>query len=132
MLEEQLQKNWFFKYTGGFSVAKKSRTILETIDYTAELLLNPKNVVLMFPQGDIRSMHLHKIRFEKGIRKILEKSKPVHILMVANFIDYFSKVKPGLNIFFEEYSGDTDLNNIELAYNNFFEKCIQLQQAKSE
>ena len=29
MLEEQLRKFWFFNYSGGFSVNKKSKTIIE-------------------------------------------------------------------------------------------------------
>ena len=28
MLEEQLKKNWFFKYTGGFSVKKSSKSVI--------------------------------------------------------------------------------------------------------
>ena len=109
MQKEQLQKNWFFKYTGGFSVAPKSRSVIETIDYTAELLQNPKNLVLMFPQGEIESMHRHDFSFEKGIGKILQKlNGPVQIILLANIIDYFSDPKPNLNICFEEYSGDNN------------------------
>lgn len=129
MLENQLRKNWFFRFTGGFSVTKKNKSIIETINYAVELLQNSENVVLMFPQGKIQSMHLHKIRFEKGIAKIMEKTtKPVQIVMLANFIDYFSEVKPKLNIYFEEFFGKPDLKDLELTYNDFFRRCIQQQQ----
>jgi len=129
MLEEQLRKNWFFKYTGGFSVTKKSKSIIETIYYTAELLQNPENSVLMFPQGEIQSMHLHQFHFENGIGKILGKtSDPFQIVMLANLVDYFSDVKPNVAIYFEEFSGKPVKNEIEKAYNDFYGKCIRLQQ----
>ena len=49
MLEEQLKKHWYFNYTGGFSVKKSTRSAVATIQYSAELLSHPNNLVLMFP-----------------------------------------------------------------------------------
>ncbi|MBN2635786.1 MAG: 1-acyl-sn-glycerol-3-phosphate acyltransferase [Prolixibacteraceae bacterium] len=128
MLEDQLQKNWFFKYTGGFSVAKKSRSVIETIDYTAKLLHNNKNVVLLFPQGEIKSMHQHDFTFEKGIDKIFQKlNNPVQIIMLANIVDYFSNSKPNLAINFKEYKGEKDYLALEKSYNEFHRTCIKNQ-----
>lgn len=128
MLENQLNKNWFFKYTGGFSVAKKSKSVIETIEYTAELLQNHKNVVLLFPQGEIISMHQHQITFEKGIDKIFQKlNNPVQIIMLANTIDYFSDSKPNLAINFKEYQGEKRYLALEKSYNEFYKSCIQNQ-----
>lgn len=129
MLEEQLRKNWFFKYTGGFSVAKKSKSVLETIHYTSELLQHNENAVLMFPQGEIQSMHLHQFRFEKGIEKIIGNTvHPYQIVMLANMVDYFSNVKPNLTICYEEFLGKPTAKEIEKSYNDFFSKCIRIQQ----
>ncbi len=90
MLEEQLRKNWFFKYTGGFSIQKKSKSIVETLSYTAELLSHPQNLVLLFPTGKIQSMHKDQF-FEKGTEKILQKLQDsVHVIFMVNVIDYFS------------------------------------------
>ena len=72
MLEEQLKKNWFFQYTGGYSIKKSTRSVVESLNYTAELLENNKNLVLMFPQGKIQSMHRSEFVFEKGIERILK------------------------------------------------------------
>ena len=57
MLEDQLKKHWYFRYTGGYSVKRKSKEIVKSIEYTNELLSNPKNIILMFPQGKIHSSH---------------------------------------------------------------------------
>ena len=58
MLEEQLKSHMFLNKTGGYSIKKGSRSIIETIDYTAQLLSDRKNLVLIFPQGEISSMHI--------------------------------------------------------------------------
>jgi 1-acyl-sn-glycerol-3-phosphate acyltransferase len=67
MLEEQLKKFSFFINTGGYSVKKGNRSIIESINYTIELLTDSKNLVLMFPQGKITSVYDRSIKFEKGI-----------------------------------------------------------------
>lgn len=129
MLERQLRKNWFFKYTGGFSVTKNSKSVVETINYSAELLQKSGNVVLMFPQGEIRSMHRHKFHFENGIGKILDKTNnQIQIIMLANFVDYLSDVKPNLTIYYEEFIGKLKTKDIEQAYNDFYGKCVQIQK----
>jgi len=131
MLEEQLQKNWYFKYTGGFSISKKSKSIVETLNYTAELLQDKKNMVLMFPQGKIFSMHHHNFDFEKGIEKILSKTNgKVQVVFLANIVDYFADVKPNVTMNIVEYTGDFKVAPIEKSYNRFFETCIETQIKK--
>jgi 1-acyl-sn-glycerol-3-phosphate acyltransferase len=65
MLEEQLEKNRFLNYTGGYSIKKKARSIIESLDYTAGLLADNMNYVLIFPQGEIQSLYNDKICFDK-------------------------------------------------------------------
>lgn len=130
MLKEQLKKHWYFRYTGGYSVQKKSRSIIESLDYTSRLLNNPDNMVLIFPQGSIKSMHEQKIVFEKGIQRIVEKvSKEVQIVFVANMIDYFSKSKPGLYIHIKSFPGNVyDKNTLESEYNLFYRSVVNHQR----
>lgn len=110
-------------------MAKKSKSVLETIHYTSELLQHNENAVLMFPQGEIQSMHLHQFRFEKGIEKIIGNTvHPYQIVMLANMVDYFSNVKPNLTICYEEFLGKPTAKEIEKSYNDFFSKCIRIQQ----
>jgi len=134
MLEEQLKKNMFLNKTGGYSIKKDSRSILETLDYTAELLSDKKNLVLMFPQGKIESIYTPAIRFEKGIEHILKKVKGrIQILFLVNLIDYFSNPKPGLYIYFREYEGsDFDSKNLQKEYNDFYAACVAENLRKKE
>ncbi|MFQ3579005.1 MAG: lysophospholipid acyltransferase family protein [Bacteroidales bacterium] len=129
MLEDQLRKHWYFKYTGGFSVNKESRSILETINYTAQLLENNNSLVLMFPQGKIQSLHIREFHFEKGIEYIVKKTKkPFQLLMCVNLIDYFSSPKPTLYVYLKEYeTTEYTTDAISAAYNRFYEECIKYQ-----
>jgi len=129
MLEEQLKKHWYFNHSGGYSVSKKSRSILASLEYTRELLKNPGNLVLIFPQGEIQSMHRQHFRFEKGIGRISAglESK-IQVVMAVFLTDYFSRPKPGLYLYFREYPGITfDRDSLEKAYNQFFADCLEQQ-----
>ncbi|NLZ95309.1 MAG: glycerol acyltransferase [Bacteroidales bacterium] len=133
MLEEQLRKHWYFNYTGGFSVKKSARSAVETIQYSARLLSHPNNLVLMFPQGKVESIHKHSINFEKGIEKILERTnrENVQIVFLVNSIDYFINRKPILHQYIKEYSGESiNYLKIEQRYNAFFKESIKQQTDK--
>ena len=134
MLKDQLEKFSFFNQTGGYSIQKKSREIVESINYTAELLHDCGNMVLLFPQGKIESIYKISFQFESGIGRILEKvGGNIHILFMANLIDYFSNRKPGLYIYVSEYKNDKlDPNSIQDAYNLFYSQCIAANSLKSE
>jgi 1-acyl-sn-glycerol-3-phosphate acyltransferase len=129
MLEEQLKKHWYFNLSGGFSVKKNSRSIIETLDYANELLKEAGNIVLLFPQGAIESMHQHTIKFEKGTGRILSSlENKVQVIFVANFTDYFSDKKPTLNSYLMDYSkGDFTNQHLESAYSAFYLNCLQQQ-----
>lgn len=126
MLEEQLRKYWFFNYTGGYSVKKNSRSILESIEYSSDILSKKENVLLIFPQGEIQSMHCQSFIFEKGLERIFSLIKnPVQILFLANLVDYFSGSKPTLYSYLMEYTEKKyNIISIQNVYNKFYKECI--------
>lgn len=128
MLEDQLKKYWFFNYSGGFSVQKKSRSVIESLNYTIELLNDKENMVLIFPQGKIHSLHNSNIKFEKGLEWISNKTNDIQILQVANLVDYFSQPKPSLFMYLEEYNSNNKLLTIEKSYQQFYLQCIEKQK----
>lgn len=132
MLEEQLQKNWFLRFAGGFSINKHSKTIIDTLQYTQALLENPENMVLVFPQGKIESHYLTSLTFEKGIQKIVTRSKSAQIIFTVHLIDYFSNKKPTLFIYFKEWEAQSNQENIEEQYNLFYQACLEIQKQKTE
>jgi 1-acyl-sn-glycerol-3-phosphate acyltransferase len=132
MLENQLRKNWYFQYSGGYSIKKQSRSIIDSLEYTNNLLHKRKNMVFIFPQGKIHSMHQHKIDFEHGISRIIERCQPeVQILFSANFVDYFSNPKPNLFMHLETHSVEEFLNQeIESSYNSFYNRALSTHKTK--
>jgi len=133
MLEDQLKKHWYFQFTGGFSVKKQSRSVIESLQYCIELLKQPANLVLMFPQGKIHSMHNHNFRFEKGIEKIVSEISPdTQILLVVNLIDYLSAPKPSLYIYFKSLTAkDITISDVESEYQKFFTETVQMHKIKT-
>jgi 1-acyl-sn-glycerol-3-phosphate acyltransferase len=129
MEEDQLKKYWYFNHCGGFSVRKNSREILTSLAYSRELLQNPDNLVLIFPQGEIQSIHRQHFRFEKGIGKIAAgMESKIQLMMVVFLTDYFSSPKPGLYIYFSEFREEKfDLEAMESAYNRFYTECLYRQ-----
>ena len=130
MMEEQLKKHLFFRKLGAFSIHKKSRSAIGSLCYAAEKLESSKNMLLMFPQGEIHSQHAGNFLFEKGLDRILMKVKsPIQVLMVANVLDYFSKPKPTLYQYLsspQETSGFT-CKELQDKYNRFYKECINRQ-----
>ncbi|MCU0362485.1 MAG: lysophospholipid acyltransferase family protein [Bacteroidales bacterium] len=133
MLEEQLSKYWFFRLSGGFSVRKGSRSIIESIGHAASLLENPGNLVLIFPQGRIKSLYDTRTDFERGVASVLGKLKnDIQIVFVANLVDWLSEPKPALSIYHREFkSGNAGKESIEAAYNEFFSECIEKNKSRA-
>lgn len=134
MLEEQLKKYSFFIKSGGYSIQKGNRSILESIRYTAEVLQESGNAVLMFPQGKIQSLYESSFLFEKGIERILEAvDNPIQIMFIVNMTDYFSDPKPVLYIYYMEHEdNNSDVVALQKEYNNFYHSCISEQLKRNE
>ncbi|HOP50542.1 MAG TPA: lysophospholipid acyltransferase family protein [Ignavibacteriales bacterium] len=124
MLEEELIKRPLLKYAGAYSIKKNSFDILESLKFTSELLSNKNNIVLLFPQGKIQSLHIDDVKFQKGIYRIV-KDKDIEILFINNFIEYFSDIKPTVFSFIKNYKFD---ENIEKAFNDFYKENLNYLQ----
>ena len=129
MLEEQLKKHRILSKAGAFSVERKKKSVLESLEYCIYLLNDPDNLLLFYPQGEIQSAYHYPVKFEKGLLKILEGSdKEFQLIFLAALTDYFSNKKPALSLNMVEYSGNYSHDAIEKAYNNFLINCIQRQK----
>lgn len=130
MLEEQLRKFMILNKTGAFSVKHGSRSVIESLKYSAEIASHNKNMLLLFPQGKIESVYTPYFRFEKGLDYILKHAKPgFQLVFNINLIDFFSEKKPTLNVYFKKYQNpDNSLVAIEAAFNTFANECKSLQK----
>ncbi len=130
MLEPELRKRWLFNYSGGFSVAHGSRSSIESLNYTAELLKDSGNLALMFPQAKMHSIYNDNLKFERGVEYILKRCevKP-KIVFLATLVDYFEHPKPDVYFYLGEYEGENlDAKSIEIGYNNFIQSKFKLHK----
>ncbi len=133
MLEQQLKKHWYFQYSGAYSVKKNSRSIIESLDYTKQLLTNSNNMVFIFPQGKIYSLYNDRIHFKKGVQKVINLSdSDLQVVFVANLLDYFSNSRVNLFMHFKTFlAKDLKGNNVEYIYNDFYRDLISHQKVKT-
>jgi 1-acyl-sn-glycerol-3-phosphate acyltransferase len=119
------------RYGGAFSVNKGSRDVIKSLDYAVQLLSDPGNLVLMFPQGKLFPNFVEHINFEKGITKLIEKAgNKYQIIFAATFIQYFQHKKPIATIYLEQqedtYLGK-DITTLQSNYQQHFDKSKQQQ-----
>ena len=130
ILEEQLAGRKFLNKAGAYSIKKGSRSAIESLNYSAELLSSKDNLVIIYPQGEFQSIYQHPVSFEKGIDMVVSQVRnSYHILFYAALVDYFSHRKPSLTIYYREFSKDpaVKVEGLESEYNSFLKECI-LQQ----
>jgi len=77
-------------------------------------------------------MHRQNYSFEKGTERILQKTaKPVQVVFLVNIVDYFSQVKPQVDMYMKEYNGNYGTEDLEKEFNQFY-KCCMDSQVKRE
>lgn len=133
MLEDQLQQYAFLRYSGAYSVQRKGKKLLESLHYTSQILENPENMVLIFPQGKIESMHIPYIHFEKGIKHIADHcDKDIQMLFSVALVEYASHRKPDLQIYLKEYTYEKpcSLMALETAFNEHYRQSLHCQQSR--
>lgn len=122
--EDTTVKFQYVKYGGAFSINKQSRDMLQSLDYAAGLLNDPKNLVLIFPQGKLYSNFVNTVQFEKGIARVMEKAGgKFQLLFAATFVQYLKHKKPTATVYLqvEPYEGKSfeDLKNAyQMHYDN--------------
>jgi len=129
--EETTVKFQYVKYGGAFSINRQSRDMLESLDYAANLLNDPQNLVLIFPQGKLYSNFVNTIQFEKGITRVIEKAEgKFQLIFAATFVQYLKHKKPTATVYLqaEPYAGKNfeELKNVyQMHYDN-----AKLQQSE--
>lgn len=128
------QKISYLKYFGAFSPETGGKDLIQTLQYAGELLDEPQNLVLIFPQGNIKSIHTTQINFEKGVLQVINASKKkMQVIFSVVLADYFQDRKSSLYAYFkpwpiEEY---VSLQLLKNEFNKHFQesKLKQVQKA---
>ncbi|MDN3587032.1 1-acyl-sn-glycerol-3-phosphate acyltransferase [Pedobacter aquatilis] len=127
---ENYAKVRFLKYLGAFAASNSGKDVLETLSYAGELLNDPKNLVLVFPQGKLHSNHAPDINFEKGVMQMINSSnKKINIIFAATFIDYFAERKPSVFTYLHNWDNEEyiSLQLLKSAYNKHYNASLVKQ-----
>ncbi len=97
-LKRQMQKNPWLRLIGSFSVDPGKLSIQESFSHAANLLNQPGNLLLFYPQGNLESLHVREIYFEDGLNQIVPQIiGPCQIIWSSNIIEYFEGVRPEIS-----------------------------------
>ncbi|QQL49242.1 1-acyl-sn-glycerol-3-phosphate acyltransferase [Mucilaginibacter ginkgonis] len=129
IIETTARKYAFMKYLGAYTVNKGTRDMITSLDYTAELLTNPANLVLLFPQGKIYSNFADSVVFSKGLSRIIEKvTGKFEIVYAASFTETLHHKKPTVNVALKKAKA-LKFEGMEQEYNAFY-KEVRDRQSK--
>jgi len=131
MLEEQLNSRMFLNKAGAYSIKRGSRSVVESMQYTVDLMSKAENLVVLYPQGVFESQYRSPVRFEKGVCTIATRvTNEVQLVFYVALVDYFSYRKPSLSVYLREVPLEIALapESIESAYNTFLSECTWQQK----
>lgn len=126
MLEEQLKRYWFFQKIGCFSTNPHNKqSTVATLKYTLELLKNPDNCVVIFPQGEIEPFDKNPLNYNKGIEFLAEHSiDEFDIMPIANKIYYTNLKLPIILMRVHQLINSKDLKNKTVSLFNEFKENL--------
>lgn len=122
MLERQLERYKFFKYTGAFSIDPSSASsVIESLRYSSEILNTPDSYLIFYPQGEIQLYETDFISLKNGLKYVARKSE-FDVLIVSFKIFYNENRKPSVCCRFGEKFSSLQLNSdFELYKKSFIE-----------
>lgn len=134
MLEEQLKRYWFFQKVGCFSTNPNNKlSTVATLKYTLELLKNPDNCVVIFPQGEIEPFDNYPLSYNKGIEFLAEHStNEFDILPISNKIFYTNQKLPFILMRANHLINSKDIKNKSVSlFNEFKDNLTALSEYNS-
>lgn len=128
VLEKQIRMNWWLRYSGAFSVAPGRSSISESLDYAADILNVPGNMLIMFPQGNLESLYVRNIIIKEGIPEIMVRTTGnCQLIWSSTLVEYMESLKPSLtfNLLDCGTSQQFDFNILSRNINDFHLKTIR-------
>jgi hypothetical protein len=124
----------YLKYYGAFAPENKGKDMMKTLQYAGALLDDPKNLVLIFPQGKLKSSHVTSINFEKGVIQVINASKKKFQTVFSVILtDYFAERKSKANAYLKNWPAEEyiSLQLLKSEYNKHYDTAILKQAQKA-
>jgi len=125
--EEDYRAHWFLKYFGAFAAENSGKDVVGTLLHAGQLLNDPNNLVLLFPQGKLYSAYVSSIAFEKGVMQVVNESKKkFQIIFAANVIDYSAR-KPEVHTHLKTWEAEEymSLQLLKREYNKHYDQAAK-------
>jgi hypothetical protein len=125
--EEDYKTHWFLKYFGAFAAEHTGKDVVGTLIHAGQLLNDPNNLVLLFPQGKLYSAYVSSIAFEKGVMQVVNESKKkFQIVFAANVIDYSAR-KPAVYTYLKPWEAEEymSLQLLKREYNKHYDQAAK-------
>jgi 1-acyl-sn-glycerol-3-phosphate acyltransferase len=129
MLEEQLKRYWYFKLFGAYSIDPGNEpSVIETLDYTINTLMDPMNFIVMYPQGVLEPYDKRPIVIKQGgLHYVITHSSRSFLILPIGFkINFFNEKFPELSVrigrIIESESVSDNLNRFKKEFINNLEE----------
>lgn len=132
--EDDYRRQWYLKYLGAFASKSRGKDVVETLAYAGQLLDDPQNLVLLFPQGRLYTSYVNNISFEKGVMQLINASKKkFQVVFSATLTDYFNKRKPTAKSYLCSWEAEEyiSLQLLKREYNKHYNEAVHKQSKKS-
>lgn len=127
-VKKQMEKNKWLRYMGSFSIEPGKRSIKESFDYAAEVLSEPGNLLLFYPQGNLETCYIRYIKFDEGLYEIVPQIKgDCQLIWSTTMIEYFESLNPTITTTMLDCgtNHDFDFDGLKLKVNKFHIKTIE-------
>lgn len=114
MLEEQLKRYWFFNYVGCYSINLRDvKSSISSLRYTLDILSDERNVVVIYPQGEIEPYEKRPLELKGGISFLSQNAKKDFTVLPAAFKIHYSDKR--LPLVYSRFSEPINSNEIGLS-----------------
>ncbi len=132
MLEEQLKRYWFFQKLGAYSLNPTNpKSIVETGEYTREIISDSKNFTVIYPQGEIEPFEKKPLSLRQGLKVFLKNPKlDTYIIPAAFKIHYENEKHPAIYFRFgDAVNSNVVIENYEVFKTEFLDNINKLSEA---
>ncbi|WP_295672425.1 1-acyl-sn-glycerol-3-phosphate acyltransferase [uncultured Mucilaginibacter sp.] len=127
-VKKQMEKNWWLKYSGSFSVEPGKRSVDESLDYAASLLNEPGNLLIYYPQGNLESAYIRHVEFQDGIYEIVTRTRGhCQLVWSSVLLEYFESTKQSVyfNLLDCGSNSDFDFEQLKAKVNEYHLQSIK-------
>lgn len=116
MLEKELRQRPFMRQGGAFSIHPQQRSMLTSLSYAGQLLTQPGNLVLIYPQGKIHSLYENEVVFRPGVERMIRKYDGNYtVVLFVACLDFGAHPRPTLYFYLKEVEREACLAGASLS-----------------